>query len=187
MLLFMLLPQGLMFHARVLYLYDTHAHGGLQCTMQEIGFAQGTVGVIAFSLGIALGRLLINRYSLHRLFWPMAICLVLSPFVYFGMTNFPPQSLGMLCLCTMSAQLLFGLGISICRYPISAISGKRYRNTINMLQIPLVSAVLIVPMAVSGWMTERLGYNVYFLVNALSAPICLFFVYLFRRLEAKPS
>ena len=187
MLLFMLLPQGLMFHARVLYLYDTHAHGGLQCTMQEIGFAQGTVGVIAFSLGIALGRLLINRYSLHRLFWPMAICLVLSPFVYFGMTKFPPQSLGMLCLCTMSAQLLFGLGISICRYPISAISGKRYRNTINMLQIPLVSAVLIVPMAVSGWMTERLGYNVYFLVNALSAPICLFFVYLFRRLEAKPS
>ena len=173
MLLFMLLPQGLMFHARVLYLYDTHAHGGLQCTMQEIGFAQGTVGVIAFSLGIALGRLLINRYSLHRLFWPMAICLVLSPFVYFGMTKFPPQSLGMLCLCTMSAQLLFGLGISICRYPISAISGKRYRNTINMLQIPLVSAVLIVPMAVSGWMTERLGYNVYFLVNALSAPICL--------------
>ena len=187
MLLFMLLPQGLMFHARVLYLYDTHAHGGLQCTMQEIGFAQGTVGVIAFSLGIALGRLLINRYSLHRLFWPMAICLVLSPFVYFGMTNFPPQSLGMLCLCTMSAQLLFGLGISICRYPISAISGKRYRNTINMLQIPLVSAVLIVPMAVSGWMTERLGYNVYFLVNALSAPICLSFVYLFRRLEARPS
>ena len=187
MLLFMLLPQGLMFHARVLYLYDTHAHGGLQCTMQEIGFAQGTVGVIAFSLGIALGRLLINRYSLHRLFWPMAICLVLSPFVYFGMTNFPPQSLGMLCLCTMSAQLLFGLGISICRYPISAISGKRYRNAINMLQIPLVSAVLIVPMAVSGWMTERLGYNVYFLVNALSAPICLLFVYLFRRLEAKPS
>ena len=187
MLLFMLLPQGLMFHARVLYLYDTHAHGGLQCTMQEIGFAQGTVGVIAFSLGIALGRLLINRYSLHRLFWPMAICLVLSPFVYFGMTKFPPQSLGMLCLCTMSAQLLFGLGISICRYPISAISGKRYRNTINMLQIPLVSAVLIVPMAVSGWMTERLGYNVYFLVNALSAPICLSFVYLFRRLEAKPS
>ena len=187
MLLFMLLPQGLMFHARVLYLYDTHAHGGLQCTMQEIGFAQGTVGVIAFSLGIALGRLLINRYSLHRLFWPMAICLVLSPFVYFGMTKFPPQSLGMLCLCTMSAQLLFGLGISICRYPISAISGKRYRNTINMLQIPLVSAVLIVPMAVSGWMTERLGYNVYFLVNALSAPICLSFVYLFRRMEAKPS
>lgn len=186
-LLFLLLPQGLMFHARVLYLYDTHARGGLQCTMQEIGFAQGTVGVIAFSLGIALGRLLINRYSFRRLFWPMAVSLVLSPFVYLGMTMSPPDSLWMLCLCTMSAQLLFGLGISICRYPISTISGNRYRNTINILQIPLVSAVLFVPMAVSGWLTERLGYDVYFQVNALSAPVCLLFVYLSRRLDAKPS
>ena len=186
-LLFLLLPQGLMFHARVLYLYDTHARGGLQCTMQEIGFAQGTVGVIAFSLGIALGRLLINRYSFRRLFWPMAVCLVLSPFVYWGMTMSPPDALWKLCLCTMSAQLLFGLGISICRYPISTISGNRYRNTINMLQIPLVSTVLFVPMAVSGWLTDRLGYDVYFQVNALSAPVCLFFVYLFRRLDAKAA
>ena len=93
LLFLLLLPQALMFHTRVLYLYDTHAHGGLQCTIQEIGFAQGTVGVIAFSLGIALGRLLIIRHTLQRLFWPMALSLVLSPFVYLGMTLWPPQSL----------------------------------------------------------------------------------------------
>ena len=149
--------------------------------MQEIGFAQGTVGVIAFSIGIALGRRLIARYTLHRLFWPLAVSVVLSPFVYLGMTVWPPQSLGQLCCCTMTAQLLFGLGLGICRLPVSAISGTRYRNTINMLQIPLVAAVMIVPMALSGWMVERLGYDTYFLVNALSAPVCLLGVYLLRR------
>ena len=177
----LLLPQALMFHARVLYLYDTHAHGGLQCTIQEIGFAQGTVGVIAFSIGIALGRLLIIRHTLQRLFWPMSLSLVLSPFVYLGMTLWPPQSLPALCCCTMSAQFLFGLGLSVCRLPISAISGTRYRNTINMLQIPLVSAAMIVPMALSGWMVVQLGYDTYFLVNALSAPVCLLGIYLLRR------
>lgn len=180
-ILFLLLPQALMFNARVLYLYDTHANGGLQCTIQEIGFAQGTVGVIAFSLGIALGRFLIIRHTLPRLFWPMAICLGLSPFVYLGMTFWPPQSLFALCCCTMSAQFLFGLGLSVCRLPISAISGNRYRNTINMLQIPLVSAAMIVPMALSGWMVEQFGYNTYFLVNALSAPVCLLGIFLLRR------
>ena len=187
LLFFLLLPQALMFHARVLYLFDAQARGGLQCTMQEIGFAQGTVGVIAFSVGIALGRRLIARYTLQRLFWPLAVCVVLSPFVYLGMTICPPQSLWQLCCCTMTAQLLFGLGLGICRLPISAISGTRYRNTINMLQIPLVSAAMIVPMAVSGWMVEQLGYNTYFLVNALSAPVCLLGVYLLRRIKSSPS
>ena len=177
-LFLLLLPQALMFHARVLYLFDAQVKGGLQCTMQEIGFAQGTVGVIAFSVGIALGRRLISRFTLQRLFWPMAVCVVLSPFVYLGMTVRPPESLWMLCCCTMTAQLLFGLGLGVCRLPISAISGFRYRNTINMLQIPLVSAALFVPMAVSGWMVEQLGYGTYFLVNALSAPICLLLVLL---------
>ena len=186
-LFFLLLPQALMFHARVLYLFDAQARGGLQCTMQEIGFAQGTVGVIAFSVGIALGRRLIARYTLQRLFWPLAVCVVLSPFVYLGMTICPPQSLWQLCCCTMTAQLLFGLGLGICRLPVSAISGTRYRNTINMLQIPLVAAVMIVPMALSGWMVERLGYDTYFLVNALSAPVCLLGVYLLRRIKTSPS
>ena len=187
LLFLLLLPQALMFHARVLYLFDTHAHEGLQCTMQEIGFAQGTVGVIAFSLGIALGRVLVNRYSLQRLFWPMAFCLVLSPFVYLVMTVWPPQSLWHLCCCTMTAQLLFGLGISVCRLPISMVSGTRYRNTISMLQIPLVAAVMIVPMAVSGWMVQQLGYHSFFLVNALSAPVCLLGIYLLRRREIPPT
>ena len=181
LLFLLLLPQALMFHARVLYLYDADANGGLQCTIQEIGFAQGTVGVIAFSLGIALGRLLIIRHTLSRAFWLMALSLVLSPFVYLGMTIWPPQSLFALCCCTMTAQFLFGFGLSVCRHPISVISGARYRNTINMLQIPLVSAAMIVPMAISGWMVEQLGYNVYFLINALSAPVCLLGIYLLRR------
>ena len=193
-LFLLLLPQGLMFHARVLYLYMSGDQGGLECTMQEIGFAQGTVGVIAFSIGIALGRWLMikgermkdlngekKRFSiLYHLF---TISLFLSPFVYLGMTICPPQYLWQLCLCTMTAQLLFGLGLGVCRLPISAISGARYRNTINMLQIPVVSAALFIPMAISGWLVEQLGFDTYFLVNALCAPVCLLGVILLRRRE----
>ena len=155
--------------------------------MQEIGFAQGTVGVIAFSVGLFLGRRLIKHYSLERLFWPMALSIVLSPFVYYGMTIRQPENLWQLCLCTMIAQLLFGLGLGVCRLPVSAISGARYRNTINMLHIPLVSSALIVPMAVSGWLVEQLGFSTYFLINALSAPLCLLSIFLLKRREIPPA
>ena len=43
----LLLPQSLMFLTRVHYLFDKASNGGIGCTLQEIGFAQGTVGVIA--------------------------------------------------------------------------------------------------------------------------------------------
>ena len=198
-LFLLLLPQALMFYARVLYLYGAHVHGGLQCTIQEIGFAQGTIGVIAFSVGLFLSRrLLIKEEKAKRLKYEMdnrgqavtstfhlfnfsTLSLVLSPFVYLGMTLCPPQALWQLCLCTMTAQLLFGFGLGACRLPIRAISGTRYRDTVSMLQIPLVSAVMIVPMAVSGWMVEQLGYSTYFLVNALAAPVCLLLVFFLRR------
>lgn len=186
-LFLLLLPQGLMFNARVLYLYDTHANGGLGCSIQEIGFAQGTVGVIAFSLGLFLGRHLIRRYSLERLFWPMALSIVLSPLVYLGMTIRQPENLWQLCLCTTTAQLLFGFGLSVCRLPVSTISGARYRNTINMLQIPLVSAALFIPLAISGLLAQLLGYNTYFLVNSLCAPLCLLGIFLLKRREIPPT
>ena len=149
--------------------------------MQEIGFAQGTVGVIAFSLGIAIGWWFIRHYGLQRCFWPMAFSLVLSPFVYWGMTYSPPQSLWMLCCCTMTAQLLFGMGLGVCRLPVSAVSGSRYAASIGMLQIPLVAAAMFLPMALSGWMVEKLGYEVFFLVNALSAPVCLLAIRKFKK------
>ena len=186
-LFLLLLPQGLMFFARVLYLYMSRAQNGLGCSMQEIGFAQGTVGVIAFSVGLFLGRRLIKHYSLERLFWPLALSIVLSPFVYYGMTIHQPESLWQLCLCTMTAQLLFGFGLGVCRLPISAISGARYRNTINMLQIPLVSAAMLLPMSISGWMVEQLGFSTYFLINALSAPVCLLGICLLKRREIPPT
>ena len=186
-LFLLLLPQGLMFNARVLYLYDTRANSGLGCSIQEIGFAQGTVGVIAFSLGLFLGRRLIRHYSLERLFWPMSLSIVLSPFVYLGMTIRQPENLWQLCLCTMTAQFLFGLGLGVCRLPVSAISGARYRNTINMLQIPLVSAALFIPIAISGLLVEQLSYDTYFLVNALSAPLCLLGIFLLKHREIPPT
>ena len=59
-LMFLLLPQALMFHARVLFFIAPRSEGGLGATLQEIGLAQGTVGVMAFSLGLVLGHWLTN-------------------------------------------------------------------------------------------------------------------------------
>ncbi len=167
----LLLPQSLMFFTRVIYLYDTRTRGGLACSIQEIGFAQGTVGVIAFCLGLTLGRRLLLRSSLRRSFWFFAIALGLSPLAYLHMTLSPPTSLWAVCACTCLAQFCFGLGLYACRLPVQYISGARYRNTINLLYIPLVATCLIPPAALSGWLANWCGYRLFFLLDTLTAPL----------------
>jgi PAT family beta-lactamase induction signal transducer AmpG len=161
-----LLPQSLMFYTRVLFLMATDAEGGLGCSLQWVGLAQGTVGVIAFSLGLGLGYRL-NRS--RRLLWPQALAMPLSPMVYFVMTQYPPSGLFPLCVATFAAQFCFGLGLNGCLVFIRYISGERYRSTINYLYIPLVSLVMLPALAVSGWLVERTGFATFFLIDSLLA------------------
>lgn len=166
-----LMPQGLMFGSRVLFFYDRTENGGLGCTLQEIGFAQGTIGVIAFWAGLMAGRFLLNYIPVRRLFWPMLFCLGASPLVYLFMTVEPPTSLPTLCIATFQAQLLFGFGLNACRSSIRYISDERYRNTTNYLYIPLISLCLIPTIAISGTLIHLLGYHLFFILDALSAPL----------------
>ena len=174
----MLLPQSLMFFTRVHYLFDKAAKGGLECTIQEIGFAQGTVGVIAFTLGLTIGRSLMRWIPAERLFWPLTFVLGLSPAVYLFMTIETPNDLVALCVATLHAQLLFGVGISICRLPLRFISGERYRNCVNLLSVPLVATCMLIPMIASGILVSWLGYHHFFLINTFSAPVCWIIIFI---------
>lgn len=173
-----LLPQGLMFYSRVLFLLKPVAEGGLGCTLIDVGFAQGVVGVIAFSIGLLLGRQIMLWMPLRRLFWWMAVPLGLSPVLYLLMAYEPPRSLVPLCMATFQAQLLFGFGLNLVRYFVRYISGERYRNTINYLYIPLVATAMLLPMAASGWLVTVLGFRTFFLLDVLTAPVA--WLYLLR-------
>ena len=167
----LLLPQGLMFYSRVLFLLSPTSGGGLGCTLIDLGFAQGTIGVIAFSVGLLLGRQLVRWVEMQRVFWWMAVALGLSPLIYLLMTFEPPTSLLTLCMATLQAQFFFGFGLNLAMHFVRYISGERYRNTINYLYIPLIAFVLLPPMALSGWLVTELGFRYFFLLDALLAPL----------------
>ena len=168
-LMLMLLPQGLMFYSRTVYLLARPQHGGLGCTLQEVGFAHGTIGVIAFLVGVSAGRALQYRFGEENLKWPLALCLGLSPAVYLAMTQCEPQGVWTLSAYTFMAQMLFGLGLNACRRYIENISGERYRKTVNPLYIPVISLCILMPMALSGFMLEKMTFEEFFLVDALCA------------------
>ena len=200
-LFLLLLPQSLMFYSRVLFLLAPKTDGGLGCTIQEVGFAQGTVGVIAFSVGLLLGRLQalpapspvgnvhhqregnggksIRTQSGNDVAqapslgggWGRYLLLGLSPVVYLMMSYEPPQSLMWLSMATFLAQFFFGYGLTGIIPFVRYISGDRYRNTINYLYIPLVATAFLIPLSLSGWLVGELGFRQYFLLDVLTAPL----------------
>lgn len=177
----LLLPQALMFNARVFFLLASADAGGLDCSLQEIGFAQGTVGVIAFSVGAMLGRTLRESYGLKRTFWWLAVPLTLSPVCYMLMAWHPLlDNMPALCLMTSVAQFCFGFGLNACMAFVRYISGERYRNTVDYLYIPLVALVMLVPMALSGWLVTVLGFRTYFLIDACLAPLAWLALYVLK-------
>jgi PAT family beta-lactamase induction signal transducer AmpG len=171
MLLLMLMPQGLMFYSRTVFLLAQPQEGGLGCTLQEVGFAHGTIGVIAFLTGVALGKGILNKWGENRTKWPLTICLGLSPAVYLTMTHCKPEGVWMLSASTLMAQLLFGIGLNACRRYIENLSGERYRNSVNPLYIPAISLCIVLPMALSGFLLERLDFKLFFMLDTLCAPI----------------
>ena len=179
-LFLLLLPQGLMFYSRVLFLLTPTAEGGLGCTLVDVGFAQGTVGVIAFCIGVILGRQLLHWAGAEHLFWWMAVALGLSPVCYLMMSYEPPSSLMMLCAATAQAQFAFGFGICLTAHFVRYVSGERYRNTINYFYIPLVALAMLPPLALSGWLVTQLGFRTYFLIDVLTAPVAWAFLKVFR-------
>ncbi len=186
-LFLLLLPQALMFYSRVLFLLAPQSSGGLGRSLIDVGFAQGTVGVIGFSIGLLSGRRLLiapsSRITRKNImlrrpgFWWFAIPLGLSPMLYLLMTFEPPRSLLMLSFMTFLAQFMFGFGINAVVHLVRQISGDRYRNTVNVLYIPLVAFVMLPPIAVSGWLVMQLGFRHFFLLDALTAPVAWAFLY----------
>ncbi len=166
-LFFYLLPQSLLFYTRVLFLYAPHSQSGLGCTLQWIGLAQGTVGVVAFSAALGFGYWLERQPRYYRFNKAAFLLMGISPLVYHAMTLWPPATLGWLCVATFVAQAAFGLGLNACFPFVRYISGERYRSTINYLYIPLVSLVMLPAIAASGWLVAHLGFHLFFALDVL--------------------
>lgn len=168
----LLLPQALMFYPRVFFLLDSEAQGGLDCSLQDVGFAQGTIGVLAFSAGTVLGRYFMQHSSIHSLLMPLGVILTLSPLFYLLMSLYPQRDNGFaLCLMTGAAQFCFGLGLNVCRPFVRFYSADRYRGDMSLLTVPLVVVCMVVPIGLSGVLVEWLGLQGFFVLNALTAPL----------------
>lgn len=177
----LLLPQSLLFCTRVFFLMTPESKGGLGCTLQDVGFAQGTIGVIAFMVGTFIGQHLIRRYGNKKMFWSMVLPLLFSPVFYLmNKSVITSPSFLDICLMTLGAQLCFGFGLNICVLFIKRTTDVFDDNILSLVHVPLVVITMALPIALSGTLLEFLGFRNYFILDVLLSCVSLI-VILFNR------
>ena len=150
------------------FLLDPLAAGGLGLRTQDVGLAYGTVGVAALTCGGLLGGVLIARYGLKRMLWPLVLCMHLPNTVFVLLALWQPQQLGWVSAAVGFEQFGYGLGFTVFMvFMLMVAGGPGGRNPHKTAHYALCTGFMalgmMLPGMVSGWLQAQLGYVNFFI------------------------
>ena len=172
-----LLPQSLLFCTRVFYFMEPIANGGLGCTLQEVGFVQGTIGIIAFITGQFAGQKIMRWFGSKKVLWIIIVALVISPFFYILLEMLEkPISILKISTITFASQISFGFGLNFCVIFIKRTTDAFDENILNLVHVPLVVIAMAPAIAISGLIAQYMPFNQFFITVAALACFALSFI-----------
>ena len=145
------------------FLLDKRELGGLELSTAEVGFAYGTVGVIALLVGGILGGIALAHGGLKRWIWPMALALTLPNLVYLYMAYTQPDNVWMVNGCVALEQIGYGFGFTAYTMFLMQFAQGSYTTSHYALGTGFMALGMMLPGMISGWMQEQLGYPHFFL------------------------
>lgn len=166
-LLFILLyrlPEALLVKICPLFMLGKVNTGGLGLTTGELGWVQGTVGVIGLTLGGILGGIAAEHGGLRRWLWPMVLSITLPDAVYIVLAYFQPEALSWISACVFIEQ--FGYGFGFTAYMLYLIYFSRGESSTAHYAFctGFMALGMMLPGMVAGYLQEAIGYLNFFIV-----------------------
>lgn len=166
------LPESLCGKMVPIFLKTAHTDGGLGLSLTEIGFANGTVGVIALLVGGVLGGLAIGNGGLKRWLMPMATSLALPCVVYCLLAAWPGLPFWVTCAAIGIEQFGYGFGLTaLMMYMIYFARGESETSHYAFC-IAFSMAGIMLPGMAAGWIFQKIadsGLTIGFSANPFEA------------------
>ena len=166
-ILFMLLyrmPEGLLVKISTLFLIDAETNGGLGLSPQELGFVQGTIGVIGLTLGGILGGIVAGKDGLKKWLWPMVCAITLPDIVYVFMAYALPANLLIVNVCVFIEQFGYGFGFTAYMLYLIYYSRGEYKTSHYALCTAFMALSMMIPGLFAGALQEAVGYRMFFII-----------------------
>lgn len=165
-ILFMLLyrlPEAQLAKMSIPFLIDPIHEGGLGLTTEEIGFVQGTVGIIGLTLGGILGGIAVSRHGLKRWLWPMVWAISLPDLVYVYLSYLQPSSLFLVNVCVFIEQFGYGFGFTAYMLYLIYFANGEHKTAHYAICTAFMALGMMIPGMVAGWLQEVMGYQMFFI------------------------
>ncbi|WP_444336234.1 MFS transporter [Phocaeicola plebeius] len=165
-ILFMLLyrlPEAQLAKMGIPFLLDPVEQGGLGMTTAQIGFAQGTLGIVGLTLGGILGGIAVARHGLRRWLWPMVWAISLPDIVYVYLSYAQPDNLIIVNSCIFVEQFGYGFGFTSYMLYLIYFANGTHKTSHYAICTAFMALGMMLPGMIAGWMQETLGYQLFFI------------------------
>ena len=165
-ILFMLLyrlPEAQLAKMSIPFLVDPITEGGLGLTTEQIGFVQGTVGIIGLTLGGILGGIAVSRHGLKRWIWPMVCAISIPDAVYVYLSYAQPESLPIVNLCVFIEQFGYGFGFTAYMLYLIRYAEGEHQTAHYAICTAFMALGMMIPGMAAGWLQEVMGYQLFFI------------------------
>lgn len=160
--LFMLLyrlPEALCIKMTQPFLVATNADGGLGLSTTQVGFVNGTVGVVTLLAGGIVGGLAIAKGGLKKWLWPMALSLTLPCAVYCWLAIAQPSELTTISVCIGIEQFGYGFGFSAYMLYMMYFSRGTFQTSHYAISTAFMAMGMMIPGMFAGWLHDKLADN----------------------------
>ena len=165
-ILFMLLyrfPEAQLAKMGIPFLVDPINEGGLGLTTEQIGFVQGTVGIIGLTLGGILGGIAVSRGGLKRWLWPMVCAISIPDIVYVYLSYVQPESLLAINTCIFIEQFGYGFGFTAYMLYLIYFADGEHKTAHYAICTAFMALGMMIPGMFAGWLQEVMGYKLFFI------------------------
>lgn len=151
------LPEAMCVKLLQPFLKASIAEGGLGLSTAEIGFVNGTVGVIALLAGGIVGGIAISRGGLKRWLMPMALSLALPCGVYCWLAMSQTDNFMLICMAIAIEQFGYGFGFSAFMLYLIYFSRGESRTSHYAFCTAFMALGMMLPGMAAGWIHEQLS------------------------------
>ena len=165
-ILFMLLyrlPEAQLAKMSIPFLIDPISEGGMGLTTEQIGFVQGTVGIIGLTLGGILGGIAVSRHGLKHWLWPMVWAISLPDAVYVYLSYVQPESLWVVNTCVFIEQFGYGFGFTAYMLYLIYFANGEHKTAHYAICTAFMALGMMIPGMAAGWLQEVMGYQMFFI------------------------